>query len=95
MKFVDNITIYDNSAERSFEHASVNTIIAIFDKPRLHKKDMIYKKNRDLETDFGNTRFINFKKSFEEVIFSENFREFEDLYKEPIVKNLEDKNIKT
>ncbi len=98
LKFVDNITIYDNSAERSFEHASINTIIAIFDKPRLCKKDMKYKKDRDLETDFWNTRFINFKKSFEEVIFSENFREFEDFtdYKgEHIVKDFEEKTIKT
>lgn len=95
LKFVDDITIYDNSAERSFEHASINTIIAIFDKPRLCKKDMKYKKDRDLETDFWKTKFINFKKSFEEVIFSENFREFEDIYKLPIVKKLEEKTIKT
>ena len=94
LKFVDDITIYDNSAERSFEHASINTIIAIFDKPRLCKKDMVYKKDRDLETDFWKTKFINFKKSFEEVIFSENFREFEDKYKIPLIP-LEEKTIKT
>lgn len=95
LKFVDNISIYDNSAERSFANASINTIIAIFDKPRFYKKDMVYKKLRDLENDFWKTKFINFKKSFEEVIFSENFREIEDIYKNPIVENLEEKTIKT
>jgi len=95
LKFVDNIIIIDNKNERSFEHASINTIITFFDKPRLCKKDMRYKKNRDLETDFWETKFVNFKKSFEEVIFSENFREFEDIYKQPVVKNLEEKIIKT
>lgn len=96
LKFVDNITIYDNSAERSFANASINTIIAIFDKPRTYKLDSIWRKRRrDLETDFWKTKFINFKKSFEEVIFSENFREIEDIYKNPIVENLEEKVIKT
>lgn len=95
LKFVDNISIYDNSAERSFANASINTIIAIFDKPRFYKKDLKYKKLRDLENDFWNTKFINFKKSFEEVIYSENFREFEDIYKSSVVENLEEKTIKT
>ena len=95
LKFVDNISIYDNSAERSFANASINTIIAIFDKPRFYKKDMVYKKLRDLENDFWKTKFINFKKSFEEVIFSENFREIEDIYKNPVVEKLEEKTIKT
>lgn len=65
-RYVPIIAIYDNP-KRSFEHAAVNTIIALFGAPEI----------RDL-TDWGagvlksTARFVMFKKPFEEVLSAEN-----------------------
>lgn len=55
--------IYDNHAKRSFEEASINTIIALFKRPAD-------------ETNLWNnvTRFVAFKKPFKEVITVNNLQ---------------------
>jgi len=65
-RYVPIIAIYDNP-KRSFEHAAVNTIIALFGSPDI----------RDL-TDWSGgalkstARFVMFRKPFEEVLSAEN-----------------------
>lgn len=66
--------IYDNP-KRSFEHADVNTIIAVFGAPAL-REESFEEKIRTGEnaswTKLSNTaRFVMFKKPFEEVISAE------------------------
>jgi len=65
-RYVPIIAIYDNP-KRSFEHAAVNTIIALFGSPDI----------RDL-TDWSGgalkstARFVMFRKPFEEILSAEN-----------------------
>ena len=59
------IAIYDNLAKRSFKHADINTIIALMKAP----KD----KDFDEEIKTNDVRFVNFKKPFEEIMYSEIF----------------------
>ena len=54
--------IYDNHAKRSFEEASINTIIAIFKRPE------------DTSLAEKLTKFVAFKKPFKEVITEDNLR---------------------
>lgn len=70
LKRVPIIAIYDNLAKRSFKHADVNTIIAITKAP----------KENDFETEVveNNVRFVNFKKPFEEIMYSEIFIDIEN-----------------
>jgi len=69
LEYVPIIAIYDNQAKRSFEHADVNTVIALFGSPY---------KSRKNHPALGNTvRFIMFKKPFEEVINTENLLKIE------------------
>lgn len=69
LKRVPILAIYDNQAKRSFKHADVNTIIALFKAP--------------FENDWANSLkghkilFVNFKKPFEEVLYSEIFTNLE------------------
>ena len=53
--------IYDNEAKRSFEHADVNTIIAVFGPPGVEKPST-WPALRET------ARFVMFKRPFEEVI---------------------------
>jgi hypothetical protein len=69
LKFVPIIAIYDNQAKRSFEHADVNTIIALFDAPSKSKEAFPAIKNT--------AKFAMFKKPFEEVINTENLLKIE------------------
>ena len=66
--FVESAKIVDNSSQRSFKSADINTIITFFSAPNLHW-------NRNLE-DINNLKwkfkFINFKKDFEEAVKSQN-----------------------
>lgn len=70
LKHIPIIAIYDNQAKRSFEHADINTIIALFNAPS------------DLRQPFPalqqTAKFIMFKKSFDEVINIENLLKIED-----------------
>ena len=61
--------IIDNHAKRSFASADVNTIISVIDAPVKNKKE--------LNPQF-NYKFIAFKKSFDEVLFTENLLEIEE-----------------
>ncbi|MEA1995245.1 MAG: DNA methyltransferase, partial [Campylobacterota bacterium] len=73
LKYVPIVAIYDNQAKRSFKHADVNTIIAILKAPR----------EKDFEEDVkeNTVKFVNFKKSFEETMFTETFLEIEEIKK--------------
>ena len=69
LKFVPIIAIYDNQAKRSFEHADVNTIIALFEAPSKSKEAFPAIKST--------AKFVMFKKPFEEVINTENLLKIE------------------
>ncbi len=66
LKYVPITAIYDNQVKRSFKHASVNTIIALFDSPILKKPKQSY----DIKN--HKAKFIMFKKPYEEVINTKN-----------------------
>lgn len=65
LKRVPVMAIYDNQVKRSFAHASVNTIIFISKAPLDKDWDNSLKDNE--------ITFVNFKKSFEEINYSEVF----------------------
>ncbi len=73
LKYVPIIAIYDNP-KRSFEHASINTIIAVFGAPRIAENTLTnfnacgeeYPALKEV------ARFVMFKKPFEEVLSAEN-----------------------
>ncbi|MEM3484368.1 MAG: DNA methyltransferase [Candidatus Bathyarchaeia archaeon] len=66
LKYCPIKAIYDNEARRSFEHADVNTVIALFGAP-------VIRKNGNEWTALKNTaRFVMFKKPFEDVINTKN-----------------------
>jgi len=73
LKYVPIIAIYDNQAKRSFEHADVNTIIALFGAPCKSKKAYPALQNT--------AKFIMFKRPFEEVINTENLFQIEQATK--------------
>jgi hypothetical protein len=66
------VAIYDNQVKRSFKHADVNTIIALIKAPKEQDFDEEIKNNE--------VRFVMFKKSFEEVMYSEIFIDLEKNY---------------
>lgn len=65
LKYCHVKAIYDNEAKRSFEHADVNTIIALFGPPKTEKPSVWPALS---ET----ARFVMFKKPFEEAINTKN-----------------------
>jgi type I restriction-modification system DNA methylase subunit len=63
LKNIEVKAIYDNHAKRSFQEASINTIIALFKRPA------------DGTNLWGNrTKFVAFKKPFEEIITTANLQ---------------------
>lgn len=74
LKYVPIHAIYDNP-KRSFEHADVNTIIAVFGAPALRGEAFEEKIRTGVEaswTGISNTaKFVMFKKPFEEVVSAE------------------------
>ena len=66
-KFVPIKAIYDNQTKRSFEHASINTVIVFFGAPKF-KED----KNPNPTCLDNVAKFIMLKKPYEEVISSNN-----------------------
>ncbi|MCD6451880.1 MAG: Eco57I restriction-modification methylase domain-containing protein [Acidobacteria bacterium] len=71
-KYVPIKAIYDNEAERSFEHADVNTVISLFGAPLPPEKGEKW-------TSLGNTaRFVMFKKPFSEVVNAKTLIEIEE-----------------
>ena len=73
LKYVPIIAIYDNP-KRSFEHASINTIIAVFGAPRISEKTLSNFKAGSEECPALKevAKFVMFKKHFEEVLSAEN-----------------------
>jgi len=62
LRNIETEAIYDNQAKRTFEEASINTIIVIFKRPEgKHLADNL-------------TRFVAFKKPFEVVIRDDNLK---------------------
>lgn len=76
LRRVPILAIYDNQAKRSFKHADVNTIIALLGAPR-KEWDKSLKENA--------TKFVMFKKPFEEVIFTEILWQIEAAKKQRLV----------
>jgi len=64
------VAIYDNQAKRTFKQADVNTIIVIIKAPKLDRM------NKELIENYIN--FVNFKKPFEEIMFSDIFIDIEE-----------------
>ena len=71
LKRVPGIVIYDNQAKRSFKHADVNTIITICGAP----KDSDWAN----EVKNGTVTFVEFKKPFEDVFYTEVFTGLEHI----------------
>jgi hypothetical protein len=71
LKRVPILAIYDNQAKRSFKHADVNTIIILLKAPL--QKDWQNGLKENL------IKFVVFKKSFEEIMFTETFLEIENI----------------
>lgn len=69
LKYVPIMSIYDNQAKRSFEHADVNTIIALFGAPYNTRKTGPALQNT--------AKFVMFKKPFEQVVNTENLLSIE------------------
>lgn len=72
LKYVPIKAIYDNQAKRSFEHADVNTIIALFGAPQREERGKC-----KWPAFFNMAKFVMFKKPFEEVLNSENLIEID------------------
>lgn len=82
-KYVPIIAIYDNP-KRSFEHADVNTIIALLGAPKFEEEKTIegfkITGNGLNWTMLSHTaKFVMFKKPFEEVLSAKNLIEIEEI----------------
>ncbi len=81
LEYVPIHAIYDNP-KRSFEHADVNTIIAIFGAPALREESFEEKIRTGMNapwTKISNTaKFVMFKKPFEEAISAETMIDIEN-----------------
>lgn len=66
LKYCHVKAIYDNEAKRSFEHADVNTIIALFGPPQISKGGNDWPALKEM------TRFVMFKRPFEESVNRKN-----------------------
>jgi len=82
-KYVPITAIYDNP-KRSFAHADVNTIIALFGAPEAKRRSLgewFTRENNRNEKTWPNiknvAKFIMFKKPFEEVLYSQNLIKIE------------------
>ncbi len=71
LKYCPIKAVYDNEAKRSFEHADVNTIIAIFGPPDVGRVQGTWPALEET------ARFVMFKRPFEEVVNVKNLLEIE------------------
>ncbi|MHA1195336.1 MAG: Eco57I restriction-modification methylase domain-containing protein [Promethearchaeota archaeon] len=82
LKYVPIIAIYDNP-RRTFEHASINTIITLFGAPKFKQEQTIVglkvQRNNQYTMLKHTMKFINFQKKFEEVINSKTMIELENI----------------
>lgn len=80
LKYVPIYAIYDNP-KRSFEHADVNTIIALLGAPYFinRDKDDSIKEKSNIEWTMTKyiAKFVMFKKSFEEILTTKNLIEID------------------
>ncbi len=77
LKRVPILAIYDNQTKRSFKHADVNTIIALFGAPK--KRDWLS------EIKENKIKFVMFRKPFEEVCFSDILWQIEEAKEERLL----------
>jgi len=90
LRYSQIIGIYDNP-KRSFSHADVNTIIALFGAPTFKEKTI---GNLRVHGDKANSmldypaKFIMFKKPFEEVLSTNNLLKIEDIKIKEMGKNI-------
>lgn len=81
LKYVPITAIYDNP-KRSFAHADINTIIAVFDSPKFKEEQIgglkIFGKNT-WPAMINTAKFVMFKKPFEQVLSSKNLVEIENI----------------
>jgi hypothetical protein len=85
LRYSHVIGIYDNQAKRSFEHADVNTIIALLGAPVIGKQKSLFEYGAEYNgngkatySGFSQTaRFVMFKKPFEEVVNAANLVKIE------------------
>jgi len=80
LKYVPIIAIYDNP-KRSFEHASINTIIAVFGTPWVSERTLSNFKagSEEYPALKEMAKFVMFKKPFEEVLTAENLTAIENI----------------
>ena len=80
LKYAPIKAIYDNQAKRSFAHADINTIIAVFDAPKVSVERIEEWTPQDSKMSALNNiaKFIMFKKPFEEVINTKNLLSIEN-----------------
>ena len=79
-KYVPIYGIFDNP-KRSFAHADVNTIIALFGAPSNESRKIVaFDKNYPAIG--NNAKFVMFRKPFEEVISAENLIEIDNIHTE-------------
>jgi len=81
-KYVPIIAIYDNP-KRSFAHADVNTIIALFGAPKFEEEKTVHGlkiegNNQNWPMLSHTAKFVMFKKPFEEVLSTKNLIEIEE-----------------
>lgn len=81
LKYVPIVAIYDNP-KRSFAHADINTIIALFGPPKIgEQKPVVFAggKKDDWSNKDNTAKFVMFKKPFEEVLSAQNFIDIENI----------------
>lgn len=77
LEYIPIIAIYDNP-KRSFEHADVNTIIALFGSPKTSNSRGFKEKENEYPMLNHTAKFVMFKKPFEPVINPKNLIEIEN-----------------
>src|SRR3989338_6992557 len=85
LRYSSVIGIFDNQAKRSFEHADVNTIIALLGAPVIGKQKSLFEYGAEYNGNGKATysgfskmaRFVMFKKPFEEVVNAANLVKIE------------------
>jgi hypothetical protein len=83
LKYVPIVVIYESQVKRTFEHADINTIIALFRAPRTESSNSSNEYQGFKFEEFSMPAasnvcaFVLFKKSFEEIVNSDNLIEIE------------------
>lgn len=79
LKYVPIHAIYDNQSRRSFTHADVNTIIALFGAPKIRERDIYGFRNNEWTALKNTAKFVMFKKPFEEALNTKNLIDIEKI----------------